>query len=105
MFVVFVRPGCPYCAEAIALLTEQKVLYGLVDVNTRPGIRDRLKLATDCDTVPSVWYGGVYLGGLNTGPASFGGLRAVLRRDTGLTGLGGLTGLRRHPDFGRPVPA
>ena len=96
MFVVFVRPGCPYCAEAVQLMQQSGLEYKPIDVTQRPCLRDRLLRATGSATVPSVWVSGVYVGGLNSGPSAFGGLRAMLR--------GSLDSVRSHPDFGKPVP-
>ena len=96
MIVAFVRPGCPYCAEAAQLMRQYGLEYTPVDVTSRPCLRDRLFRATGSATVPSVWVSGVYVGGLNSGPREFGGLRAVLR--------GSLNSVRLHPDFGKPVP-
>lgn len=102
MIVAFVRPGCPYCTEAIEIMhrlkAEQRVMFGLVDVTTRPGIRERLFRATGSETVPSIWINGVYVGGLNSGPPAFGGLRSLVQRKS-------LDSVRGHPDFGKPVPS
>ena len=102
MIVAFVRPGCPYCTEAIEMLhrlkTERRIMFGLVDVTTRAGIRERLFRATGSETVPSIWFNGVYIGGLNSGPPAFGGLKSLVRRNS-------LESVRDHPDFGKPVPS
>ena len=102
MIVAFVRPGCPYCTEAIEIMhrlkAEQRIMFGLVDVTTRPGIRERLFRATGSETVPSIWLNGVYVGGLNSGPPAFVGLRSLVQRKS-------LDSVRGHPDFGKPVPS
>jgi glutaredoxin len=87
MITVFVIEGCPYCARAIDALRStgsgfgRKRGFGVVDVDRTPGLRARLSLVTGCKTFPSVWVGGVYIGGLNTGPAQFGGLANVINTD------------------------
>ena len=77
--VYFVRT-CPYCQEAIAALRDAELAdVELVDVERRPQLRARLAAETGCRTLPSVWVDGVYVGGLHTGPAPFGGLASVIR--------------------------
>lgn len=98
MITVFVLDGCPFCAKAIDALrgataprstgpgpgsgSGKKRGFGVVDVDKTPGLHARLSLVTGCRTLPSVWVGGVYIGGLNTGPARFGGLVSVMTNDT-----------------------
>jgi glutaredoxin len=102
MIVAFVDPRCPYCVDTIAILqrlkAERRIMYGLVDATKRPGLRDRLFKKTGSDTLPSIWIDGVYIGGLNSGPAEFGGLKIGMQRNS-------LESVRSHPDFGKPVPA
>ena len=79
--VYFVRT-CPYCQEAIAALRDRDAELAdveLVDVERRPQLRARLAAETGCRTLPSVWVDGVYVGGMHTGPAPFGGLASVIR--------------------------
>lgn len=102
MIVAFVRPGCPYCTEAIEILhqlkAERRIMFGVVDVTKRQGLRERLFRETGSETVPSVWVYGVYIGGLNSGPPAFGGLKNLKQRSS-------LDSVRGHPDFGKPVPS
>jgi glutaredoxin len=82
MITVFVLDGCPYCERAIKALHAEKARsklgFGVVSVNRTPDLREKLRLRTGVSSFPSVWFGGVYIGGLETGPEPFGGLLRVL---------------------------
>ena len=82
---VFVAAGCPFCDAAIdatrRLPSVPDRTVRIVDVHERPGLRERLARQTGCPTLPSVWVGNTYIGGLNTGPPAFGGLANVIAKD------------------------
>lgn len=82
MITVFVLDGCPYCEKAISALHAEKARsklgFGVVSVSKQHDLREKLRLRTGVSTFPSVWFGGVYIGGLDTGPEPYGGLRRVI---------------------------
>ena len=83
MITVFVLDGCPYCERAIGALhaekSRSKLGFGVVSVSKTPDLREKLRLRTGVSSFPSVWFGGVYIGGLETGPDPFGGLLRALK--------------------------
>ena len=82
MITVFVLDGCPYCERAIGALhaekSRSKLGFGVVSVSRSPDLREKLRLRTGVSSLPSVWFGGVYIGGLETGPEPYGGLARVI---------------------------
>jgi glutaredoxin len=82
MYVVtiFVVKGCRFCDDAKSALYAMRGIR-VVEIDATPRIRERLAIKTGCTTLPSVWIGGVYIGGLNTGPAPFGGLVRFIAED------------------------
>ena len=98
MIRIFTLRDCPYCEDAKLLLAREKVMFGVVDVTRDPGKkRARIASETGCVTLPSVWVGSIYVGGLETGPPPYGGLRSVLLR-------GMIDEIRRHPLVNRQLP-
>ena len=68
--VVFVFASCPFCKKAIELLDSRGATYELVTLDGREdgaAIRARLGARTGRTSVPSIWIGGEYVGGLNDG--------------------------------------
>lgn len=82
---VVIAVGCPFCDAALAAVRQLPDVPGrtfhIVDVDKRPGLRARLARRTGCSTLPSVWVGDVYIGGMRTGPPPFGGLANVIAND------------------------
>ena len=98
MIRIFTLRDCPYCEGAKRLLARENVMFGVVDVTRDSGKkRELIARETGCDTLPSVWIGSVYVGGLETGPPPYGGLRSVLNR-------GMIDEIRRHPRVNRQLP-
>lgn len=100
MITVFVLDGCPYCERAIKALHAEKLRsklgFGVVSVDRTPGLSEKLRLRTGVTSFPSVWVGGVYVGGLETGPAPFGGLKRVLE-------TGSWSKARAHEAYHNPI--
>jgi glutaredoxin 3 len=58
--ILYVKRGCPYCAEAIDYLDKQKVAYQKVDVVGNAAAMERLKAASGQAKTPTlVWNGKV----------------------------------------------
>ena len=100
MITVFVLDGCPYCERAIKALhaekARSKIGFGVVSVNRTPDLREKLRLRTGVSSFPSVWFGGVYVGGLESGPEPFGGLLRVLE-------TGSWSKARTHEAYHNPI--
>ena len=100
MITVFVLDGCPYCERAIKALhaekARSKVGFGVVSVSKQHDLREKLRLRTGVSSFPSVWFGGVYVGGLETGPEPFGGLLRVLE-------TGSWSKARAHEAYHNPI--
>lgn len=79
---MFVIHGCAFCDAAKIAVQKLPSVPGrtvdVVHVDGRHDIRERLASKTGCRTLPSVWIGNEYIGGLNTGPPPFGGLARVI---------------------------
>ena len=69
--LMFSFTSCPFCKSAKELLDAKGVTYEAIELNVEPdgaGVRARLGARTGRTSVPSVWIGGEYVGGLNDGP-------------------------------------
>ena len=55
MFKIFLKPGCPYCAETVLLLNKYKIKY---ESHTEPDPKQRelLKKKHKINTFPQVFY-------------------------------------------------
>jgi glutaredoxin-related protein len=74
--VVFIDPECPYCKEAIRLLTEHKTTHTVIECDSE--MRAELKKITSVSSVPSIWIKGVYVGGCNDGPEEWMGIKKLI---------------------------
>ena len=69
--VLYSFTSCPFCKRAKELLNAKGVAYTAIELDEDadgPAMRARLGARTGRTSVPSVWVGGEYLGGLNDGP-------------------------------------
>jgi glutaredoxin 3 len=74
--VLFIDPECPYCKEAIRLLTEHKTTHTVIECDSE--MRAELKKRTSVSSVPSIWIKGVYVGGCNDGPEEWMGIKKLV---------------------------
>jgi len=91
--VVFATASCPFCAEARALLDSKGATYALVDLDARPdGAELRAALGTRVGrtSVPAVFIGGEYVGGMNDGAPGLRPLDAAGGLDAKLQAAGAL---------------
>ena len=55
MFKIFLKPGCPYCAETISLLKKYKLKYK-EHTEPNPEKREILKKKHNMNTFPQIFY-------------------------------------------------
>lgn len=58
---LFTKPGCPFCAGAKELLTEEAIAYGEIVLGRDVDLRS-LRAATGSDSVPQAFVAGVHIG-------------------------------------------
>ena len=75
--VLFISPGCGFCADAMAMMRQSGVPF--VAVECSPGQRKELYQKTGSSSVPSAWVRGTYIGGCNDGPEEWMGVGPCLR--------------------------
>ena len=54
MFEIFLKPGCPYCAETVSLLKKYKLKYNS-HTEPDPEKRERLKKINKMNTFPQIF--------------------------------------------------
>jgi glutaredoxin len=76
---IFTIRGCEYCANAVAQARGVPwVNVVQTGVDGKPEVREWLARQTTSRTLPSVWVRGTYIGGFETGPPPFGGLKHMI---------------------------
>ncbi|MCO5131704.1 MAG: glutaredoxin 3 [Xanthobacteraceae bacterium] len=61
---IFTRPGCGYCAAALALLKRKNVAFTQHDAGADPTARQRMYYRVGQGaTFPQIFIGGVHIGG------------------------------------------
>ncbi len=64
MIEMYIKPTCPYCIDARALLTQKGVDIHEYDITKQPHLRDEMiKRANGRTTVPQIFIDGVHIGG------------------------------------------
>jgi len=43
MFLIFVKPGCPYCKKALATLRKQKIKFTKIVCKDQDNLKERIK--------------------------------------------------------------
>jgi len=69
--VMFSFTTCPFCKKAKEALDAKRVAYTAIELDLEAdgaAMRARLGARTSRTSVPSIWIGGEYVGGLNDGP-------------------------------------
>jgi glutaredoxin 3 len=61
--VIYTKPGCPYCARAMALLDRKKVSYKEVVASMDPETKREMVERSGRTTFPQVFVGGKHVGG------------------------------------------
>jgi len=73
--VLFVMPGCIFCAKAEAKLKEHNITYKTVDLALH---KAEIKNLTGKTSAPSTWVKGTYIGGCNDGTKKWHGVVPML---------------------------
>jgi glutaredoxin 3 len=63
MIDIYTAKYCPFCEEAILLLFKKGVSFTVHDATSNSELRESLKTATDCSTVPQVFVNDKFIGG------------------------------------------
>lgn len=62
-FEIYLRPTCPYCVRAMALLKQKNEPIQVIDINQEPERRAEMIQRSGRQTVPQIFYRGQHLGG------------------------------------------
>ena len=54
-YILYCKKSCPYCKKAVALLTEKKQPFKVVDLSRAPKVLEQVKMAFDWSTVPIIF--------------------------------------------------
>ncbi len=54
---------CPYCVAAKRLFNHLNVSFDDTDVNSAPGLRQKMMAESGANTVPQIWVGDTHVGG------------------------------------------
>jgi len=91
--VMFSFTSCPFCKAAKEALDVQGATYRVVELDTMPegaALRARLGARTGRTSVPSIWIGGEFIGGLNDGSPGLLPLQASGELEAQLRAVGAL---------------
>lgn len=55
MFILYLKPGCPYCAESMSLIKKYKLKHKFIEVNSE-NKREQLKKKHKMETFPQIFY-------------------------------------------------
>lgn len=61
---IYIKPTCPYCVRARALLTSKNVVFEVIDIAQNPDRRpEMIERANGRTTVPQIFINGQHIGG------------------------------------------
>lgn len=60
---IYTRPGCPYCARALDLLTRKGVEFNEINAGVTPELRAEMQERSGRNTFPQIFVGSVHVGG------------------------------------------
>jgi len=63
--IIYTSNLCPYCTMAKRLLTAKGVKYTELNVDTTPGLREKMMQKTRRRTVPQIYIGDLHVGGFD----------------------------------------
>eukprot|EP00747_Dinoflagellata_sp_TGD_P140117 gnl/TRDRNA2_/TRDRNA2_175971_c0_seq8.p1 gnl/TRDRNA2_/TRDRNA2_175971_c0~~gnl/TRDRNA2_/TRDRNA2_175971_c0_seq8.p1 ORF type:complete len:220 (-),score=51.53 gnl/TRDRNA2_/TRDRNA2_175971_c0_seq8:67-726(-) len=75
--VLFVKPGCPFCKDAVETLQDNNIFPKIVVETTRSQQRG-LQALTGKTSLPSAWVKGTYIGGCNDGIEAWHGVKPMV---------------------------
>jgi len=61
--VVYITQRCPFCVQALNLLSSKGVGVQKIDIDDSPGLRDEMERKTQRKTVPQIFIGDYHVGG------------------------------------------
>jgi len=62
MFKIYVRPGCPFCADAIQTVKSRKIAHKIIELKTEKR-REEIKKKHKYQTFPQVFFKSNFIGG------------------------------------------
>jgi len=63
--VIYTANLCPYCTMAKRLFDKKGVSYSEINVDSKPGLREKMMIQTKRRTVPQIFIGDVHVGGFD----------------------------------------
>ncbi|UXN03699.1 glutaredoxin 3 [Bartonella sp. HY406] len=61
---IYIKPGCPYCAKALALLEQKDVEFTAIEAASDPQVRAQMReRANGRNTFPQIFIGDIHVGG------------------------------------------
>jgi len=63
--IIYTSNLCPYCTMAKRLLTAKGAEYTELNVDTTPGLREKMMKKTKRRTVPQIYIGDLHVGGFD----------------------------------------
>jgi len=63
--VIYTANLCPYCTMAKRLFDKKGVSYSEINVDSKPGLREKMMIETKRRTVPQIFIGDVHVGGFD----------------------------------------
>ena len=55
MFLLYLKPGCPYCAESVGLIKKNKLKHKFIEIDSA-NKREQLKKKHNMETFPQIFY-------------------------------------------------
>ena len=62
MFKVYIKPGCPYCADTVQTLKSRKIEHKVIELKTEAR-RNAIKKKNKYNTFPQVFFKTAFIGG------------------------------------------
>ena len=63
--VIYTANLCPYCTMAKRLFDKKGVSYSEINVDSKPGLREKMMIQTKRRTVPQIFIGDFHVGGFD----------------------------------------
>lgn len=61
--VMYMRPTCPFCQRATALLQSKGMAIEFIDLNENPALKEEMIQKTGRNTVPQIYINNQHVGG------------------------------------------
>lgn len=63
--IIYTSNLCPYCTMAKKLLTKKGVDFSEINIDSEPGLRQKMMIQTRRRTVPQIFIGDLHVGGFD----------------------------------------